>query len=726
MWCKTGLALALAAVALMVAAACSSAASPTPTPTTAPAPPALPTPTAGPEPTPTPMAAPKPAATPTPLPPLGPVAFSTWENPNIGASLRHPSSWEEIISEDPDARVMFSDPETGASLTLLAEFVAPDVSLDDRLDSAINRDTPVGIDGVGVEPHGRVSLADSTEAMRADIVFARDGQTFITRLQVAQRGSLTLTVLLQGTQAVFERWAEPFAETLDSFSIFLPSAFGVPRESAFVMPLGEPITLDPAIARETTSHLFVTNIFSGLVRFDDNLEVQPDLAERWEVDATGTVYTFTLREGIAFHDGSPITAQDFKYSIERSADPELHSDTASLYLGDIVGMHERLEGEASEVSGVDVVDERTIRITIDAPKEYFLPKLTYPSAAIVDRKTVEGAGEDWWMSEPNGSGPYKLLSWEVGQAVVLKRNGDYHTPPDLEYFVSPNTTLPGSTRLDMYQSYAWDALYVGLSSLNRVREDAVLNAELYEFDQLITYFVALDATRPPFDDADTRRAFGMALDREALIEEVYGGDVTLANGLLPPGMPGYSPSLRGIPYDPERAWRALAQSAYADDFPSATFSAINRDGEAPESVQFMIGAWEEELGIQVSTHLVEPEVYYYQLESVGEQLFTYAWVADYPDPENFLDLLLHSASHISRYANPDFDRLVEQARVESNHQARLALYNQAEQLLIDDAGIIPLFHVKNYVLVSPHVGGFDVTAVGQPNLAGITIRPSVR
>ena len=165
----------------------------------------------------------------------------------------------------------------------------------------------------------------------------------------------------------------------------------------------------------------MNSIFSGLVRFSSNLSLEPDLAERWGVDAAGVVYTFTLRGGIAFHDGRPITADDIKYSIERATDHDLHSDTAPLYLGDILGAREKMEGEAAEVSGVKVVDARTVRITIDSPKEYFLAKLAFPSSAVVDRQTVEPLGPDWWMSKDiNGLRP-------VQTAAVGPRGG--HHPP---------------------------------------------------------------------------------------------------------------------------------------------------------------------------------------------------------------------------------------------------------------------------------------------------------
>ena len=490
------------------------------------------------------------------------------------------------------------------------------------------------------------------------------------------------------------------------------------------MPLGEPSTLDPALARETTSVLFVGSVFSGLVRFGEDFVVEPNLAAGWEVDATGTVYTFTLRDGMTFHDGRPITADDFVYSIERATDPDLHSDTAPLYLGDIVGAREKLEGDAAKIAGVAAMDERTVRITIDSPKEYFLAKLAYPASSVVDRQTVEALGPDWWMSEEiNGSGPYKLLRSQAEEVIILQRFGDYHASVALEHIISPSVALPGATALDMYETDAWDALYVGIGSLDRLRADPILRADLREYDQLTSYFVALDGTRPPFDDKKVRRSFAMALDRERLINELYEGNVQFANGLLPPGIPGYSEALEGIPFDPEAARLALAESQYADDLPEIVFSAVDAGGGPPQSVQFMLYAWEQELGVTVQLELLDPEVYYYQLESVGKHMYTYGWVADYPDPENFLDLLLHSEVHDARYVNLVFDSLVERARTEQKFETRLDLYRNAEQLLVDDAGIIPLFHVKDYILVRSHVQGFTITPLGLPYWDEITLEP---
>ena len=722
------------------APAVTAAPAPTPVPTVAATPEPDPTPTTAPAPEPTPAPTPAPIAAPTPEPAppeeeAGPpalpaVRYAFYEDTEIGIRMVYPDSWEAVKQDSSFVWLRVADKDSDSRLTLFTLFHDVDAPLSDRLADAVSLFVEQEV-AEGIEPEtellGPVTLIDGSPAERAQITHPAEDGPVLHRLQVSQRTTFTYALVLTTQLDEAALWEETFETMLSSVSSFPPAIYGVGHDRAFIMPLGEPSTMDPALARETTSHLFVNSVFSGLVRFDANLSVKPDLAEGWDVDETGTVYTFTLREGITFHDGHPITAGDFKYSMERASDPDLHSDTVPLYLGDIVGMHEKLEGEADEIAGVEVVNDSTLRITIDLPKRYFLAKLSYPSGAVVDRRSVEELGEEWWMAgEINGSGPYRLERWDPGHVVVLRRYDDYHTPANLEYLVSPRRALPGASGLDMYLGEAWDAVYVSSGSLDWVREHPVLSGQLHEFDQLTSYFVEMDGTRPPFDDPAVRRAFGLALDRERLIEEILEGNAIYAGGLLPPGMPGYSESLRGIPYDPEEARRVLAGSQYAGGLPDITFTAVDRDGEPSMLVQAMVDSWEENLGVEVQIGLVDAEAYYYDLENVAEHLYTYGWVADYPDPENFLDLLLHSEAHDARYINKQFDGLVERARVEGDTEARLALYQEAEQLLMDDAGIIPLFHVRDYVLVRPHVEGFRVLPVGQPDLTSVKLNPFQR
>ena len=280
-------------------------------------------------------------------------------------------------------------------MVLFTLFHHLDTAPSDRLVDVVSQFTEEEIEqGIEsqVELLGPVTLDDGSQAERAAITHPGEDGAVLHRLQVTQRAIFTYTLVLTSLLDEAPRWEKTFETMLSSFTSFPPAVYGVGHDRALIMLLGEPSTMDPALARETTSHFFVNNVFSGLVRFDSNLSVAPDLAEEWQVDETGTVYTFTLREGITFQASHPITADDFKYSIERASEPALNSDTVPLYLGDIVGIHEKLEGEADEVAGVEVVDERTLRITIDLPKRYFPAKLTYPSSAVVDRRPVGGVG----------------------------------------------------------------------------------------------------------------------------------------------------------------------------------------------------------------------------------------------------------------------------------------------------------------------------------------------
>ena len=687
-----------------------------------PEPTATPVPTPTPAPTATPTATPEPTATPTPTPDPVPEGFVPFVSQELGISLYYPAQWMITPTGGEGAWLVLQDSEGISRMLLFAEQAA-EGSLSEQMEAVIPFLTPEE-GNPRVERSGAVTLDDGTQAERADILYDVEGGVDVLRVQVSQRSELLYLLVLIAPATEVERQQETLETMMSSFRTFAPAPYGIPRDSAFTMPLGEPTTLDPAIARETTSHFFVTSLFSGLVRITSDFEIEADLAESWTIDDAGVAYTFTLRDGITFHDGTPITAEDFKYSIERAADAALHSETAPLYLGDIVGITEKLDGEAEEVSGVEVLDERTIRITIDEPKEYFLAKLTYPSGAIVDRRTVEPLGFDWWMSDDiNGSGPYRLARWEEDEVVILQRFDDYHRPASLEYVISPQAALPGVSGLAMYLTDAWDGIQVGTGALDSIKESETLSGQLLEFPQLTTYYVGVDGAQPPFDDPNVRLAFLMALDRERLIEDVYDGNVELAKGLLPPGLPGYSESLTGIPYDPEAARQLLAGSKYADDFPQVVFSAVDRDGEPTEQVQFIIAAWEEVLGIEVEVELFETDVYYYSLENVAGDLWHSGWVADYPDPENFLDLLLSSHVLEGKYVNERFDNLVEAARTERDRETRLRMYGEAEQLLIDEAGIFPLFHIKDYVLVRPRVEGFRMSALGQPDVAGITLGP---
>ncbi|MBI2859530.1 MAG: peptide ABC transporter substrate-binding protein [Chloroflexi bacterium] len=474
----------------------------------------------------------------------------------------------------------------------------------------------------------------------------------------------------------------------------------------------EPPTLDPHLTGDADSAVIVVEVFGGLVTLDPDFNVVPDLAEAMPtISADRKTYTFTLRRDARFHSGRAVTANDVKWSLERAADPRTLSTTVDTYLGDIVGVREKLSGRATEISGVKVIDERTIEITIDAPKTYFLAKLTYPTAFVLDRANVESSAE--WFKKPSGTGPFKLKQYIPGELIVLERFADYHLGS-----AKLNTVrflLAGGTPMVMYENNEIHITGVGLADLDRVRDpNSPLNKELRIAPAgFQTSYIGLNVDRPPFDDVKVRLALNYAINKEQIADQVLANLVKPAYSILPPGFPGYSTEVQGPKYDPEKARQLLAESKYGADLsklprmtltvPGALGTAVGLDLEA------IMAMWRENLGIEVDVQQVEFATFLRDLDARRLQMYAIAWIADYPDPQNFIGLLFHSESvnNQTGYSNPEVDRLVETAGIEPDENNRFALYRQAEQIILDDAPWVTLWHSgEGYVLVKPEVKGY--------------------
>jgi ABC-type transport system substrate-binding protein len=471
---------------------------------------------------------------------------------------------------------------------------------------------------------------------------------------------------------------------------------------------GDPITLDPALVEDSISASYVNKIFAGLVSLDAQLEVQPELAERWEVDATGTQYTFYLRPEARFQDGRAIRAEDVKFSLERACDPRTGSPVAALYLGDIVGAMERIAGVADEIRGVEVLDERTLRLTIDAPKAYFLAKLTYPSAAVVDSRNVRDAN---WTEHPNGSGPYRL-SKRTDDEIVLSASTTYFRGTPGITQLSFNLSAGDPTT--MYENDELDVAPVGIEDLERVLDPSnPLHAELVTVPQLTVQYVAFHTRLEPFDDKNVRLAFVYATDREKLAEVMFKRSVVPAWGVMPPGLPGYNPDVPRLAYDPEKARQFLAQSRYGGPagLPPIVFAVSAGGSRVAEALAAM---YADVLGVEVEIQQVEWGDFLRDINQGAYQMFFLGWSADYPDPQDFLDIHFHSASdgNSTGYSNPEVDALLEQARVEQDEERRFGLYRQAETIIVQDAPWIPLYHGVQYELVKPYVKGLVITPQG--------------
>lgn len=488
--------------------------------------------------------------------------------------------------------------------------------------------------------------------------------------------------------------------------------FQVPLNQALVLEGGEstnPRDYDPATTHGSGDKL----VFSGLVAFDPRLNLIPDLAESWGLSTDGVTYIFNLRPNAKFHDGRYVTAQDVIYSWERAADPQTGSDTVLTYLGDIVGVKEMHEGKADHISGLQALDNRTLKVTIDAPKPYFLLKLTYPTAFVLDKGNVE-SGSDWYH-RPNGTGPYKLIQWQSGKQIVYEANRDFYLGnPGLPYVVINLYSGEGER---LYETGDIDMTGVSLYSADRFLDPTEpLHNELYTGVDLCTGYVVFDTTQPPFDDVKVRQAFTMAFDRKKYIDVVMQGHALPAIGPYPPGLPGFNVALNGLPFDPSRARQLLAESKYGgpSGLPTIVFTDAGFGSYVSPDVAAMAQMWKQYLGVTITIEKIEPNFYYDQIFSGHHgQLLSGGWCADYPDPENFADVLFHSGSEQNNggYSNPQLDKLLEAARVEQDVTKRIQMYQQAEQMIVDDAPVLFTVHSLSYMLVKPYVKGFVLTPI---------------
>jgi oligopeptide transport system substrate-binding protein len=451
---------------------------------------------------------------------------------------------------------------------------------------------------------------------------------------------------------------------------------------------GQPQTLDPALVGDSVSWSYLIQIHSGLVRLDQSLAVVPDLAERWDLSPDGTTYTFTVRADARFHSGREVVADDFVYAIRRALDPATGSTTARSYLGDIVDLR--------------AVDAHTLEIRLDA-------KLTHPIAYPLDRANVES--EPRWFERPNGTGPFRLASWERDVKLSLLRFNDYWAGAarvrELLFDFSP---LPG---IVLYERGDVDVTEVDIGSLDRVAEPRnPLSRDLVVTPLLSTWYIGMNAQTPPFDDPLVRRAFAHATDRERFVRVFYRETRAPARSILPPGLPGYdaeaastSPGL-----DLPRARQLLAQSRYAGRMPEVVLSVGSGSASTGEALAEM---YVRNLGVDVGVREWGEE-FPSILERRQAQMFLTGWIADYPHPENFLDILFHSRSsaNYGGFADPKLDQVLEGARVVRDEARRAEMYLSAERTILGEVAAIPLHHETTHALVRPWVRGLLVTPLG--------------
>lgn len=538
--------------------------------------------------------------------------------------------------------------------------------------------------------------------------------------------ALALTLLL-GQTALLHLAASPAARAAEA----TPEASGPvvivaeehPRQSSPKGPqdlrlagtIIDPAPLDPAFARDVNSAFMTRQVFRGLTRFNDDLQPVPELADRIEISPDGLTYRFHLRDDAQFADGTPITADDVRFSLSRALSPKTAATQSAplagpSYLADIAGSDEVMQGQADTLSGIDVIDDKTLEIHLKAPRATFLMKLASAPGAVVDPADVASGGE-WWRN-PNASGPFVVASWTPEEELRLGPNARYvGGKPDLDsitFKLGPTAANP----FNLYQSNQIDVSPVPIHAIDRVSDEASpLRPELDVTPILASQYIAFRTDVEPMNDPEIRRAVELAFPRWKVADILLGGRQEAANGLIPPGTLGRLWPASAPPQDLDAAREAIAKSTYgaADKVPPIVIY-----GASPFGAEALRDVLAKELGLKVEVLDVKWPQYNAGLTKRAFPAFELNWVADYPDPETFLWNLFASDSpdNYSDYHNEEYDALLKQAAATLDVEQRGEIYAKAEAVLLGDNVMLPLTHDIGYTLVKPWVHGLQVTPLG--------------
>jgi ABC-type transport system substrate-binding protein len=487
-------------------------------------------------------------------------------------------------------------------------------------------------------------------------------------------------------------------------------------EQVFRMAGGidDPVTLDPALGRDSGMAFLTRQLFRGLTRLGEDLIAEPELAEQIEISPDRTTYTFRLRPDITFHNGEPITADDVAFSLARSLSPATAGGNAGLlagptYISDIVGARAVLSGESDTLAGVRVLDERTLEIELEEPSSTFLTRLASPAVAVVDPDDV---GRPEWWRNPNGTGPFRIIEWTPGEVLRLGGfNGFFAGAPplaEISILYGPSSSQP----FNLYQADVIDTTGVPVQSAERVTDpESELADEVTVTPVLSTGYIALRTDVEPLDDPHVRRAILLAYPRHKVAEVSFNGLILPADGLVPPGMLGRDWPVDAAPYDLEAARAELALSRYGSAEAVPPIRIFGASGPGSLSLREVL---EEDLGLEVEVIQLDWPDFNAGLARREYPALEQQWIADYPDPETFLWSLFASdgSDNYTDYANPAYDALLDQAALTLDETERAELYDQAQQVLADDNVMIPLFHEMRYTLAKPAVRGLDVTPLG--------------
>ncbi|WP_082505397.1 ABC transporter substrate-binding protein [Aureimonas sp. Leaf324] len=485
-------------------------------------------------------------------------------------------------------------------------------------------------------------------------------------------------------------------------------------------------TLDPAIGYDWQNFSMIKAIFDGLMDYEPGTaKLRPGLAESYEISPDGKVFTFKLRDGVKFHNGRAMTAEDVKYSFERTVNPATQSPGAG-FLGSIEGFEAMQGGTATELSGVKILDPKTVQVTLSRPDATFLSVMALNFSFIVPREEVEKSGADFGRN-PVGTGAFKLAEWTLGQRLVLEKNPDYYREgaPKLGGITFEIGQEPVVSLLRV-QNGEVDVPGDGIppAKFREVMGNPAEAAQVVEGVQLHTGYITMNTKAAPFDNLKVRQAVNMAINKDRIVQ-IINGRATPANQPLPPTMPGYIQNFEGYKYDVEAAKKLLAEAGHEGGFETELFVAnVDPQPRIAQAIQQDLAA----IGIKASLQsLAQANVIAAGGSAEGAPMIWsggMAWIADFPDPSNFYGPILGCAGaadggwNWAKYCNEALDEkaAAADAMVDPAKAAeRASAWGEVYKGVMADAPWVPVFNEKRYTMRSARMGGDDALYIDPVN-----------
>ncbi|MES2766492.1 MAG: ABC transporter substrate-binding protein [Bacteroidota bacterium] len=517
---------------------------------------------------------------------------------------------------------------------------------------------------------------------------------------------------------------------------------------------GNPNGLDPVIITSKLADDIAGQIYDRLISLDSNLNIIPELATSWEISPDGKIYTFHLRNDVYFHDnecftnskGRKVVAQDVLYSFTRACDPSTRTAAFWAFKDRVAGATEFYNSKllkqtsVQNVSGFKAIDDTTFSVELTRPFAPFLFTLVNAFGCVLPREAVEKYGQDYFQ-HPVGSGPFVFKEWQPDQHILLEKNPNYWQRDEagnqLPFLKGVKISFVQDDKIQL-EEFKKGKLEENFTIPTEYFE-TVLDAQTkqpkgeytkYNFQSrpaLLTWFMDFLCTQKPFDNADVRRAFSYAVDREKIVKYVLKNAPHSAakNGITPPVLPGYEISdIPGYSYNPEKARELLLKAGYPNgkDFPKVELT-IYQEPRLVQVAEAMQRMFAEVLNVNIEIRQIQFAQLLDMAEAGKLQFWGTRWYGDYPDAENYINLFDGSLvpqtmsepsyPNSTRYNNPDVTRLLKEAVATTDITQRNALYKQAETLAMQDAPALMLFYEMHYRLLQPYVRDYPLDAMNR-------------